>query len=136
MTVPTLDRLRKPATILAVCAALIVGFDLFILLLNTLGLELSVLNQPSSVRRFGKPVRVSGLGLRGLPLFAVNATLLLAHAALLWLALRVRDVPTRGRAVAAALYALLPCNYSCFLFPISIWMIATAWDPAGTKAGT
>jgi len=75
-------------------------------------------------------VRVSGLGLRGLPLFAVNTALLLAHAALLWLALRVREVPTRGRALVAAVYALLPCNCSCLLFPLSLWMIAAARDPA------
>ena len=63
-TASALDRLKLPATVIAVFAALLVAFDLLVLLLNTLGFEVSVLNQGSTVRRAGGYVRVRGLGLR------------------------------------------------------------------------
>ena len=118
-----LDRLKRPATLIAVFSALLVGFDLFILLLNTLGFDVSVLNQPSTVLRFGRRVRVPGLGLHGFLLFGVNAALLVGHAVLLGLALRLRLAPSRGRALITAVYSLLPCNFSCFLFPVSLWLL-------------
>jgi len=126
MSNASLDRLKLPATVLAACAALIVGFDLFVLLLNVLGYDVSILNQAHTVRRLGSPVRVPGLGLRGFPLFAANTVLLLIHVLMLGLALRVRLAPTPGWAVAAGAYSLLPCNCSCLLFPVSFWLLAAA----------
>jgi hypothetical protein len=132
VTTADLDRLRRPALVLAICAGLIVGFDLFILFLNALGFDVSVLNQASTARRFGRAQRVEGLGLRGFPLLAVNSALLLSHTLLLGLALRLRAMPARGLAMITAAWALLPCNCSCLLFPISIWLFVAMQNRAST----
>lgn len=121
-----LERLKLPATVLAICAGLIVAFDLFVLLLNALGYDLSIFNQAHTVRRHGQYTRVAGAGLEGFWLVAANTVLLLVHTLLLALALRVRLAPSRGSALAAGAYSLLPCNFSFCCFPVSIWLLAAA----------
>ncbi len=119
-----LERLKPPATALAVCAALIVGFDLLILLLNALGYDVSIFNQATTSRRHGQAVRSAGLGLRGWQVVAANTVLLLGHSALFGLALKVRLAPSRGWALVTGVYSLLPCNFSFCCFPVSIWLLA------------
>ena len=132
MTTGDLERLRAPALVLTICGGLLVGLDLFVLLLNALGLDVSVFNQASTVRRLGRTQRTVGLGLSGPPLIVANTALLLSHALLLGLAAKLWMTPTRGLALAAALWALVPCNGACCLFPISIWLFVATRNRASS----
>jgi hypothetical protein len=127
-----LDRLRTPATLLMVFAALFVAWDALLLSLNLLGVDLSFV---STVRgRYGGHRNVRNSMLNG-PAGVIVLTLLLAgHAMLLYGASRMRSLSSYRAAWLASLLGVLPCWCPCVFTPLSLWALRVLLDPDVRRA--